>query len=99
MGNELQVDHGQLQSSAEGMADAHMRLQEEHQQFLARLSSYGRPWGINNGVSQAIDMCVPIVREAHDSCHEENHAAYADYPAGLQQHAATHGLAEQTASI
>ncbi|MCO5968808.1 hypothetical protein [Actinoallomurus soli] len=98
MSNELYVDRDQLRRSAQGMADVHQRLQEEHRRFVARLASYGRPWGNNNGLSQAIDSVAPVVQDACTSCHEENHAAWADYPAGLQVHAATHGAAEQTAT-
>src|SRR4051812_33807896 len=95
MSNELHVDHEQLRRSAEGMASVHRQLQDEHQRFLAQLASYGQPWGMNNGVSQAIGSCAPVVQEACDSCHQENHAAYADYPAGLYEQAATHAQAEQ----
>lgn len=98
MSKDLYVDHEQLRRSAEGMTEVHGRLQEEHQRFVARLASYGRPWGNNNALSQAIDGIAPAVQEACASCHEENHAAWADHPAKLHVHAATHAVAEQTAT-
>ncbi|GAA3649366.1 hypothetical protein GCM10022224_010120 [Nonomuraea antimicrobica] len=98
MAAELEVDHASLARQAEGLGEAHGRSQETVRAYLEEMASYGRPWGLNNEVGQAIDMCFSAVHEAFVACQRDNLDDYAAYPGAVREMAAVHRSSEDAAT-
>jgi hypothetical protein len=87
MADDVNVDWTQMQASRDGIATAYGKVQQESQDFHASTgqAAEGEPWGINNAVGQAIGMCYGAVSAIFADCHQQNLAAYAGYPQGIDQ--------------
>ncbi|MER6951511.1 hypothetical protein ABT294_46600 [Nonomuraea sp. NPDC000554] len=94
MAAELEVDHALLARYADGLGDAHARTRATVRAYLAEMASFGRPWGVNNEVGQAIDTCFGAVHEAYTQCQQDNLGDYAAYPETLHKTAVVHRSAE-----
>lgn len=95
MGAEVEVDHTMLARHTGGLSDAHTRTEAAVRAYLAEMASYGRPWGMNNEVGQAIDMCYSAVNEAYTQCQDDNLDDLAIYPENLYKMASTYRSADE----
>jgi hypothetical protein len=87
MAEDVDVDWAQMQASRDGIAKAYGNAQQESQTFHADTghAAESEPWGMNNAVGQAIGMCYGAVSAIFVECHQQNLAAYAGYPQGIDQ--------------
>ncbi|TDD11224.1 hypothetical protein E1292_06070 [Nonomuraea deserti] len=98
MAAELDIDFPLLARYTDGVGDVHGHSQEAARAYLAEMASYGRPWGSNNEVGQAIDMCFGAVHEAYTQCQQDNLEDYASYPDALRRMADVYRSAQDAST-